>query len=70
MDAVPLVDQPEQSYSWWDYREPAFRRNRGLLIDLILVSTALAERCAACAIDKALRKLEKPSDHGPAVALL
>lgn len=70
VDAFRLFEQPEKSYSWWDYRELAFRRNRGLRIDLILVSQALAERCAACAIDKAPRKLEKPSDHAPVVALL
>src|SRR5690606_35475873 len=73
LEALGLVDvfrrfeQPEKSYSWWDYRELAFRRNRGLRIDLILASTALAERCSACVIDKAPRKLEKPSDHAPVV---
>jgi exodeoxyribonuclease-3 len=70
VDAFRLFDQPEKSYSWWDYRQLAFRRNRGLRIDLILVSPALAKRCAACVIDKAPRKLEKASDHAPVVALL
>ena len=70
IDAFRLFEQPEKSYSWWDYRELAFRRNRGLRIDLILVSRALAERCSAVTIDKAPRKLEKPSDHAPVVALL
>jgi exodeoxyribonuclease III len=69
-DAYRLFEQPEKSYSWWDYREMGFRRNRGLRIDLILVTPPLAERCSAVVIDKTPRKLEKPSDHAPVVALV
>lgn len=69
-DTFRLFEQPEKIYSWWDYREMAYRRNRGLRIDLILASTALAERCSASLVDKAPRKLDKPSDHAPVVALL
>ena len=25
-----MFDQPEPSFSWWDYRRMAFRRNHGL----------------------------------------
>src|SRR5690606_13777503 len=46
-------DQPEKSFSCWDYREFAFRRNAGLLIDHILLSEPLAQRCVACVVDKA-----------------
>jgi exodeoxyribonuclease-3 len=46
----------------------AFRRNHGLRIDLILASAALAEKCVAVHIDKAPRRLERPSDHAPVVA--
>jgi exodeoxyribonuclease-3 len=69
-DTFRLFEQAEKSYSWWDYREMAFRRERGLRIDLILASTALAERCSASLIDIEPRKLDKPSDHAPVVALL
>lgn len=69
-DAFRLFEQPEQSYSWWDYRQAAFRRNLGLRIDHILLSAELAARCVACAIDKAPRRLERPSDHTPVVATL
>jgi exodeoxyribonuclease III len=65
-DAFRLFEQPEKSYSWWDYRAMAFRRNMGLRIDHILVSQAL--QCRACSIDRAPRKLERPSDHTPVVA--
>jgi exodeoxyribonuclease-3 len=69
-DAFRLFDQPEKSYSWWDYREFAFKRNRGLRIDHILVSQALKPQVQACVIDKAPRKNERPSDHTPVVVTL
>jgi exodeoxyribonuclease-3 len=67
-DAFRLFEQPEKVYSWWDYRMMAFRRNAGLRIDQILVSAALEKACTGCNIDKAPRKLERPSDHAPVVA--
>ena len=69
-DAFRMFDQPEKSYSWWDYREFAFRRNRGLLIDRILVSDTLKPIVTSCVIDKAPRKNERPSDHTPVVVTL
>ena len=64
-DAFRMFEQPEKSYSWWDYREFAFRRNRGLRIDHILVSQALKPGVTSCVIDKLPRKNERPSDHVP-----
>ena len=64
-DAFRMFDQAEKSYSWWDYREFAFRRNRGLRIDHILVSDALKPAVMTCTIDKLPRKNERPSDHTP-----
>jgi exodeoxyribonuclease-3 len=69
-DAFRLFDQAEKSFSWWDYRMMAFRRNIGLRIDHILLSPALASGCKTCVIDKAPRKLERPSDHAPVIAEL
>lgn len=66
-DSYRLFDQPEKSFSWWDYRMMAFRRNMGVRIDHILVSEALVAQCKSCVIDKAPRKLERPSDHTPVV---
>ena len=70
VDSMRLFEQPEKNYSWWDYREFAFRRNRGLRIDHILISDALQARATACAVDKAPRKNERPSDHAPVVLSL
>lgn len=67
-DAFRLFDQEPDSFSWWDYRMGAFRRNRGLRIDHILVSDALRRACTACRIDREPRRWEPPSDHAPVVA--
>ncbi len=67
-DSFRLFEQAERSFSWWDYRMMGFRRNAGLRIDHILLSAPLAATCTACAIDKAPRKLERPSDHAPVIA--
>lgn len=70
VDAFRLFEQPAKTYSWWDYRQMGFRLNRGLRIDHILLSKPLAAACDTCAIDKAPRKLERPSDHAPVLATL
>lgn len=67
-DTFRLFDQEPDSFTWWDYRQAGFRRNLGLRIDHILASTALAQQCTACSVDKNPRKLERPSDHAPLIA--
>ena len=67
-DVFRLFEQPEGSFSWWDYRAAAFRRNRGLRIDLILATGGLARSCTACRIDRDARARERPSDHAPVMA--
>ncbi len=69
-DSFRLFEQPERSYTWWDYRTLAFRRKMGLRIDHILLSEELAKRCTACTIDIEPRKSERPSDHAPVIAEL
>jgi exodeoxyribonuclease-3 len=66
-DSYRLFEQPAKSYSWWDYRDFGFRRNRGLRIDHILVSNALKPLVTSCVIDKQPRTNERPSDHAPVV---
>lgn len=56
-------------YSWWDYRQLGFPKNRGLRIDLVLGTQPMLERCTACDIDRQERKGKKPSDHAPVVAV-
>jgi exodeoxyribonuclease-3 len=70
VDAFRLFEQPPKSWSWWDYRNLAFRKNQGLRIDHILISEALRPRVLGCVIDKLPRKNERPSDHAPVVVEL
>lgn len=70
IDAYRLFDQPEKSWSWWDYRQLAFQKNRGLRIDHILLSKTLAPHCTSCTIDRTPRKWTQPSDHTPVIAEL
>jgi exodeoxyribonuclease III len=69
-DAFRMFEQPDKSFSWWDYRDFGFRRNRGLRIDYALVSNTLKPLVQNCAIDKIPRKNERPSDHTPVVVTL
>lgn len=64
-DSFRLFEQPEKSYSWWDYRGFGFKRNHGLRIDHILLSPALQSLASAAGIDKEPRRAERPSDHTP-----
>ncbi len=64
-DSFRLFEQAEKSFSWWDYRMLGFQKNLGLRIDHILLSDALAPHCTAAAIDRDMRKRERPSDHAP-----
>ena len=68
VDTFRMHNKDANQFSWWDYRMAAFRRNMGLRIDFVLASKALAGKCRASWIDKAPRKLERPSDHAPVVA--
>jgi exodeoxyribonuclease-3 len=69
-DAFRMFEQPEKSFSWWDYRQFGFRRNAGLRIDHVLLSDALKSVCTACVIDKGPRGNTQPSDHTPVIATL
>jgi exodeoxyribonuclease III len=68
VDTFRLFDQPERVFSWWDYRTLAFRRKRGLRIDLVLASQELAAACKRSWVDIEPRRNERPSDHAPVVA--
>ncbi|MDC8785225.1 exodeoxyribonuclease III [Roseateles koreensis] len=70
VDAFRLFEQAPKSWSWWDYRNLAFRKNQGLRIDHILVNAALKSSVKTCVIDKLPRKNERPSDHAPVIVEL
>lgn len=64
-DSFREFDQPEGSFSWWDYRAAGFRRNHGLRIDLLLITEGVKASLKSSNIDKSPRELERPSDHAP-----
>ncbi|HUQ08963.1 MAG TPA: exodeoxyribonuclease III [Steroidobacteraceae bacterium] len=68
VDAFRQFEQPEKSYSWWDYRQGSFRRNNGLRIDLILAHQKLVPRLTGVRIDVDPRRVERASDHTPVIA--
>jgi exodeoxyribonuclease-3 len=65
-DGFRLHHEEAGVFSWWDYRQAAFRRNLGLRIDLTLVSDALRGAAVAAGIDRTPRTWERASDHAPA----
>jgi len=67
-DTFRLFEQPEKSFTWWDYRMQAFRRKMGMRIDHILASGTLAAACKSCTVDIEPRRHERPSDHAPVIA--
>ncbi|HTF15667.1 MAG TPA: exodeoxyribonuclease III [Burkholderiales bacterium] len=69
-DSFRMFAQPAKSFTWWDYRMNGFKRNLGLRIDHILLSSELASRCRTCSIDLEPRRLQRPSDHAPVMAEL
>jgi exodeoxyribonuclease III len=64
-DTLRLHHNESGLFSWWDYRMLSFPKNRGLRIDAILASKALAKNCIDAGIDRDMRKGKEPSDHAP-----
>ncbi len=69
-DTFRVLAPEDNSYTWWDYRMNAFKRNLGLRIDHILATPAVMARAERCFIDKLPRTLERPSDHTPVILQL
>lgn len=65
IDSFRMFFDDTGHFSWWDYRQGAFRRNLGLRIDLILASESLRARLRTASIDRIPRTWERPSDHVP-----
>ena len=57
-------------YTYWDYTQLRFPKNRGMRIDFILGSPALAQRVAHAEIVREERKGKAPSDHAPVLVEL
>ncbi|MDO8105934.1 exodeoxyribonuclease III [Isoptericola sp. b441] len=57
----------EHTYTYWDYQQLAFPKNRGLRIDFAYASPALAARVEGVRIDREERKGKGASDHVPVI---
>ena len=69
-DAFRVCQPDAHDYSWWDYRAGGFARDNGLRIDHLLLSAQSVDKLAGCIIEKAMRAVEKASDHTPVVVEL
>lgn len=67
VDAYRAANREIRQFSWWDYRGPSLRLNRGLRIDYVFLSASLARLLTSACIDADVRKGERPSDHAPVV---
>lgn len=65
LDAVRAVHPKGHVYSFWDYQAGAWPRNHGFRIDHLLLSPPAADRLVDAGVDKAVRGLDKASDHAP-----
>lgn len=64
-DAVRSLHPDEPSYTFWDYKRDAWRRDAGLRIDHLLISGSLSQRLHTAAVDREVRGFENASDHAP-----
>lgn len=62
----PYTAEP-RTFTYWDYQQLRFPKNRGMRIDFVLASPALAARTAAATIDREERKGAGASDHAPVI---
>jgi len=69
-DALRIVTDAPGIYSWWDYREGAFWKNRGIRLDHIWVSPSLVPHVESVVMERDMRKKKQPSDHVPVVLTL
>lgn len=57
----------DRAYTYWDYRQLCFPKNRGMRIDLVYASEPTAARVTDAYSDREARKGKSASDHAPVV---
>ncbi len=58
------------TYTYWDYQQLRFPKNRGMRIDFVLGNAPFAARVEGAVIDREERKGKGASDHAPVVVQL
>ncbi|MCP2180503.1 exodeoxyribonuclease III [Prauserella alba] len=66
-DVVPRPLKYDHPYTYWDYRQLAFPKNKGMRIDLVHADAAFAGAVTDAYVDREERKGKSPSDHAPVV---
>ncbi|SDD01617.1 exodeoxyribonuclease III [Glycomyces harbinensis] len=66
-DVHPRALKYDQPFTFWDYRNLDFPKNRGLRIDLALANPAFAAAVTDAYVDRNERKGKGASDHAPLV---
>ncbi len=70
-DLQRLFDDGPGPWTWWDYRNQAFRHGHGIRIDLALATVDVAAKTTGVFVDKDERRQpthpSKPSDHAPVI---
>jgi exodeoxyribonuclease III len=66
-DVVPTPMKGPHPFTYWDYRAGMFHQNKGMRIDLVYATEAIAERVEKAYVDRDARKGKLPSDHAPIV---
>tara|TARA_B110000977_G_scaffold101197_1_gene132635 strand:- start:605 stop:1378 length:774 start_codon:yes stop_codon:yes gene_type:complete len=64
-DGFRLFNKEPKEYTFWDYQQGSWQRNKGLRIDHYLVSDSMIQNLKTIEIDKFTRDNERPSDHVP-----
>ncbi|TAM81347.1 MAG: exodeoxyribonuclease III [Jatrophihabitans sp.] len=66
-DVYPRALKYDVPYTYWDYRQLSFPKNRGMRIDLVYADRAFAAGVRDAFVDREARKGKNPSDHAPVV---
>ncbi|MFC9328060.1 exodeoxyribonuclease III [Kitasatospora sp. NPDC057015] len=66
-DVVPRALKYDRPYTYWDYRQLAFPKNRGMRIDLTYGNKPFADAVTDSYVDREARKGKGTSDHAPVV---
>jgi exodeoxyribonuclease-3 len=66
-DIIPKPMKGNNPFTYWDYRAGMFHQDKGMRIDLVCVSDAIAKGVGSAYIDREARKGKAPSDHAPVI---
>ncbi|QKW10120.1 exodeoxyribonuclease III [Streptomyces sp. NA04227] len=66
-DIVPRPLKYDHPFTYWDYRQLCFPKNRGMRIDLVYGNEAFGKAVSDSYVDREERKGKGASDHAPVV---